>query len=296
MKKLLSLLLVFSTFLGGCSYLKDSDLDLFSPADEKSIQQADASSIPDYDGSPYLALNNNEPNFTQEEKESLEPFVKFSDLDSLGRVQTAFMLAGPETLAKESRKDISRVRPTGFVQKQYEFVEGKALYNRSHLLAHSLCGENDNEKNLMTGTRYFNASSMQLFENMILDYIKETGNHVLYRVTPVFEGDNLVAKGVIMEGYSVEDHGQGISFNEFCYNVQPGVVIDYKTGESHKEDQEDNSQPIEHYILNTNTKKYHLASCPNAASIKEKNKSDYIGIPALLELQGYSPAADCIVE
>lgn len=197
----------------------------------QSAETYDLETIPEYSGSPYVALNDNQPEF-HESLLTTEAFETYSDLDSLGRCGVALANIGEELMPTEKRGSISSVKPTGWHSVQYDFVDGKSLYNRCHLIGFQLTAENANWKNLITGTRYLNVEGMLPFENMVGDYIKETGNHVLYRVTPVFEGDNLVASGVIMEAQSVEDKGEGILFCIYAYNVQPGVEIDYATGTS----------------------------------------------------------------
>ncbi|MFI3284620.1 MAG: DNA/RNA non-specific endonuclease [Erysipelotrichaceae bacterium] len=191
----------------------------------------DLADIPEYTTEIYVAINDNNPQFSEDECTTTS-FEYYSPLDSLDRVGVAYASIGTDIMPTEARESISSVYPTGWVQCYYDIVESGWLYNRSHLIGFQLTGENANECNLMTGTRYFNAEGMLLFENMVADYVKETGNHVMYRVTPYFEGDNLVAKGVQMEAYSVEDKGEGISFNMFVYNIQPGIVIDYRTGDN----------------------------------------------------------------
>lgn len=191
----------------------------------------DMANIPEYAGEPYVVIENNQPSFTQEEL-TAEAYEYYSDLDYLGRCGVTEACVGQELMPTESRGDISSVKPTGWVQNQYDFVDGKSLYNRCHLIGFQLAGENANECNLITGTRYMNVDGMLPFENLVADYVKETDNHVLYRVTPAFQGADLVARGVQMEAYSVEDNGDGVCFNVFCYNVQPGVEIDYATGEN----------------------------------------------------------------
>ncbi len=192
-----------------------------------------ATSIPDYSGQIFIQLNGNVPNFGSAELKTTG-YESYGNLDSLGRVTAAVASLGKDTMPNddEKRGDISSVKPTGWVQKQYDNVNGKYLYNRCHLIGWQLSAENANKSNLLTGTRYFNTEGMLPFENMVADYIKETGNHVAYRVTPVFEGNNLLCKGVQIEAYSVEDSGDGICFNVFCYNVQPDINIDYSTGQS----------------------------------------------------------------
>lgn len=188
--------------------------------------------IPSYSDSIYVTLNNNVPYFTEADY-TTKSFETYSNLDSLGRCGVAYANICKEIMPTEERGDISDVYPTGWKQKKYD---GTYLYNRCHLIGHQLAGEDANEKNLITGTRYFNVSGMLPFENEVADYIKTNqNNHVLYRVTPIFENENLVATGVQMEAYSVEDNGAGVCFNVFVYNVQPGISINYETGESLKD-------------------------------------------------------------
>ena len=182
----------------------------------------------------YISVDGGVPHFSDSEKNITEAFESYSDLDYLGRCGVAFACVGKETMPTQERGAIGSVKPTGWHSVRYDFVDGKYLYNRCHLIGYQLTAENANKKNLITGTRYLNVNGMLPFENMVADYIKETNNHVLYRVTPVFIGDNLVASGVLMEAESVEDDGEGILFNVYCYNVQPGIVIDYATGDSHQ--------------------------------------------------------------
>ena len=187
--------------------------------------------IPEYRGEPYVEINGNRPDFSQEDRNT-EAFEAYSSLDSLGRCGTAFANVGQELMPRGERENISQIHPTGWQHVEYDFVDGESLYNRCHLIAHQLTGENANERNLITGTRYMNTEGMLPFEEMVGDYLREEDGHVLYRVTPVFEGSDLVARGVEMEGYSVEDQGESVSFHIFAYNVQPGVEIDYATGDN----------------------------------------------------------------
>ena len=187
--------------------------------------------IPAYSGESFVVIDDNQPSFTEEEL-TTTAYEFYSDLDYLGRCGVTEACIGTELMPTEARGDISSVKPTGWEQEFYDFVDGEALYNRCHLIGFQLTGENANECNLITGTRYMNVDGMLLCEDMVADYIKETDNHVLYRVTPAFVEDELVARGVQMEALSVEDGGDGICFNVFCYNVQPGVEIDYATGEN----------------------------------------------------------------
>lgn len=184
---------------------------------------------PEYSGQAYVAINGNQPFFTQEDY-TASSFETYSPLDGLGRCGPAEACVGQDLMPTEPRGSIGSVRPTGWQVSKYDFVDGKYLYNRCHLIGYQLTAENANKQNLITGTRYLNVTGMLPFENMVADYIHETGNHVLYRVTPIFDGTDLVARGVLMEGWSVEDSGEGICFNVYCYNVQPGVTIDYATG------------------------------------------------------------------
>jgi len=188
--------------------------------------------IPAYSGEPYAVVNGNIPYFTDSDMTS-ESFEYYSDLDELGRCGTAYSSVGTDLMPTEKRGSISKVKPSGWQVSKYDFVDGKYLYNRCHLIGYQLTAENANEKNLITGTRYLNVDGMLPFENLVADYVKETENHVLYRVTPVFEGNNLVASGVLMEAESVEDAGDGVEYCVYVYNVQPGVEIDYATGENH---------------------------------------------------------------
>lgn len=199
--------------------------------DDNNISISDISDIPKYSGEDYVILNNNVPNFSESDLTTTS-FEEYSPLDNLGRCGVAYANIGTDIMPTEKRESISSVKPSGWQSVKYDIVEGKYLYNRSHLIGYQLTAENANDRNLITGTRYFNATLMLPYENMVADYIKETNNHVLYRVTPVFEGNNLVATGVQMEAKSVEDNGEGIEFNVFVYNVQPGITIDYATGNS----------------------------------------------------------------
>ena len=188
--------------------------------------------LPEYSGNNYVYINNNEPNFTEEEKGKTESFEKYSELDYLNRCGVAFANIGKDIMPTTEREGIGMVKPSGWQTVKYDFVDGKYLYNRCHLIGYQLTAENANRENLITGTRYLNVQGMLSFENEVANYIKETKNHVLYRVTPIFEGEDLVAKGVQMEAESVEDRGDGVEFNVYVYNNQPGVEINYKTGES----------------------------------------------------------------
>lgn len=228
--------------------------------EESAISMAD---IPEYNGQAYIAINNNIPEFDQEDMTQTS-FEQYSELDELGRCGVAFANVGQDLMPTQERGSISQVKPSGWQSVQYDIVDGKYLYNRCHLIGYQLTAENANKQNLITGTRYLNIEGMLLFENMVADYVKETGNHVLYRVTPIFEGNDLVARGVQMEGYSVEDQGESICFHVFAYNVQPGIVIDYSTGESYLEEDGDSlpEQGQQEIRGNSKSKIYH---CPGQA-------------------------------
>ena len=210
---------------------------LLPTSNKNSIYEGsfDLNTIPNYSSTPYIVIDNNNPNFTEEEL-TTKSFEKYSNLDSLGRCGVAFACLSIDTMPStdEERENISNIEPSGWKNKKYDNVDGGYLYNRCHLIGYQLSAENANEKNLITGTRYMNTEGMLPFENQVADYIKDTNNHVLYRVTPIYENDNLVASGVQIEAESVEDTGKGICFNVYCYNIQPGIEINYKTGESKK--------------------------------------------------------------
>ena len=274
------------------------DIDSLSQATQQTSSSSviTIESIPEYAGEPYIVLNNNEPDF-DEEYFTTESFETYSDLDSLGRCGVAFANVGKDIMPTEERGSISQVKPTAWHSVKYDCVDGKHLYNRCHLIGFQLTGENANEKNLITGTRYLNVVGMLPFENMVADYVKETNNHVLYRVTPVFEGDNLLAKGVQIEAESVEDNGEDILFNVFCYNNQPGIVLDYKTGESKQATAEDDDFSVNDdtvkYILNTNSKKFHELDCSSVSTMKKDSKQEFVGTRKQLEAQGYTPCGIC---
>lgn len=282
---------------------------------KEDIEQA-ISEVPAYSKEAYAVVNNNIPFFNDTDL-TTKSYESYGNLDSLGRCGVAISSIGKDIMPTEDRENIGSIKPTGWHSVRYDGIDGNYLYNRCHLIGYQLTGENANEKNLITGTRYMNVTGMLPFENMVADYIKETNNHVLYRVTPVFEGDNLLASGVLIEAKSVEDDGKGIEFNVYCYNVQPGITIDYATGESsgpefkgststektntaNKETPTTNTGSntetntnISTYILNTNTRKYHKPSCRHASSIKESNKQTYEGTSEELASKGYGSCKVC---
>ena len=280
--------------------------------------------IPAYSGTPYTEVNGNQPYFTEEEL-TTQSFETYSELDSLGRCGMAYANVGQDLMPTEPRGEIGAVKPTGWHLVKYDNVDGKYLYNRCHLIAYMLAAENANPQNLITGTRYLNVQGMLPFETKVCDYVKNTGNHVLYRVTPIFDGDNLLADGVLMEAYSVEDAGEGISFCVFAYNVQPGIGIDYATGDNWAESSgtyQSTAAPVTvetlapqpetdtavqitpespapqesqgiTYVLNTNTMKFHYPTCSSVDDMKEKNKQIYTGSREEVINMGYVPCKRC---
>lgn len=267
--------------------------------------------IPAYSGNAYVEINGNEPFFSSEEY-STNSFESYSDLDKLGRCGVAFACVGTDIMPTEKRGAIGMVKPSGWHTVRYDdLISDKYLYNRCHLIAFELTGENANEKNLITGTRYMNIEGMLPFENKVHNYVESTSNHVMYRSTPIFAGNNLVANGVLIEGYSVEDNGSGISFNVYCYNVQPGIEIDYASGDSHISTSSSNSEAVQQsesskiesnadsgnhsdtYILNKNTKKFHYPSCSSVSDMKEKNKQEFTGSRNEVIAMGYTPCKRC---
>ena len=290
---LFALITIVLSLLLGCSKAESFDLD----------------SIPDFSGFAYVIINDNEPFFDDDEITNVA-FENYSQLDALGRCGVAFACIGIEIMPTEERGEISSVTPSGWEHKgvsnnrTYDNIDGDYVYNRCHLIGFQLAGENANEKNLITGTRYLNIDGMLPFENEIADYVERTGNHVLYRVTPIYDGYNLVASGVLMEAYSVEDKGKGVCFCVFAYNVQPGVEINYYTGQNTavgeefpEQNQTENSNNKNEstiiYIINMSSKKFHYPdkSCSN--NIKAENRQEYEGTRSELISDGYSPCGTC---
>ena len=265
-----------------------------NPNNRPDSETVTLANIPDYSGEPYVILNDNKPDFSSADL-TTNSYEQYSKLDKLGRCGVAEACVGIDLMPTEDRESISHIKPSGWQTAVYEHVDGKYLYNRCHLIGFQLTGENANERNLITGTRYMNTEGMLPFENMVADYIKETKNHVLYRVTPIFEEDCLIASGVQMEAMSVEDEGDGILFHIYVYNVQPGVEIRYSTGESSLAVTSKNETSSEKttYILNTNNKKFHTEECSSVKDIKDKNKQDYSGMRDELISQGYDPCGRC---
>lgn len=265
----------------------------------KILTAVKLSTIPEYSGNPAVSVNNNIPKFSDRMKKA-KSYESYSKLDSLKRCGVAIACVGLDLMPTEERGSIGMVKPAGWHTVRYDdLVDGKYLYNRCHLIGYQLTGENANDKNLITGTRYLNVDGMLPYENEIADYIKSTGNHVLYRVTPIYSKDELLCRGVQMEAYSVEDNGKGVCFNVFAYNVQPGIEIDYATGESRRAEESvtdpiQGTTPIETtYILNTNTKKFHFPTCSSASDIKPQNKEISGDNREDIIAHGYQPCKRC---
>ena len=321
---LISLILIISLALAGCSCSNDTNKnnatlntsEYATQGHENSVNKQEAvssknsiidlSSIPPYSGIPYVEINGNEPMFTEEDKINTGAFEIYSNLDNLGRCGVAYANICKELMPTEKRGEIGQIRPSGWHTANYhDLIDGNYLYNRCHLIGYQLAGENANEKSLITGTRYLNVEGMLPFENKVDDYVERTNNHVLYRVTPIFDGNNLVASGVLMEAYSVEDSGRGMKFCVYCYNVQPGIDINYANGDSQvsasgnaaNNEVANTSANTENvssdYILNTNTKKFHRPDCSSVSKMKEKNKQAYSGSRQDLINQGYEPCQVC---
>ena len=268
----------------GCYVGWSGETDKIHISEPKTRKSA---GIPSYSGNPYVAVNGNVPYFDIKNYKST-PFEMYLPLDKLGRCTYGMAMVCKDIMPVDDRGSISSVKPTGWNSVTYDNVSGGYLYNRCHLIGYQLSGENANELNLITGTRYLNIDGMLPFENMIADYIEETSNRVLYRVTPFFEGNDLVAKGVLMEAMSYEDKGKGICFNVFCYNVQPGITINYADGTSYSSGgsskisestapTQSTSSPSSvggSYVLNTNSKKFHYPSCSTIKRMKSENRED----------------------
>lgn len=292
-----SLLLSLSLLFGGCSADESTDKNT-RMSNETSDKLSDTpstsydlESIPEYSGEPYVTIHDNVPFFSEEEL-TTDSFETYSELDDLGRCGTAYANICEEIMPTEKRGKIGMIKPSGWHTVKYTGIDGNYLYNRCHLIGYQLSAENANEKNLITGTRYLNVTGMLPFENIVADYVNETGNHVLYRVTPIYNQENLVADGVLMEAQSVEN--DDLAFCVYCYNVQPGIEIDYHTGDSKSSETGQPSKTSENlYVLNRNTKKFHRPDCSSVQDIKPKNKQEFSGNTEALIQQGYSPCKNC---
>ena len=282
-KKLLCLLLA-ALLLTGCTQIVPA-----APA-------ISLEAIPAWSGDPWVTIDRNIPGFTAEDL-TLEPFEQYSPLDELGRCGTAYACIARELMPTDDRESISSVTPSGWVNKKYDFIDGKYLYNRCHLIGFQLTGENANKRNLITGTRYLNIEGMLPFENMVADHVKEEDHHVLYRVTPIYQEGALVCSGVQMEGFCVECGDSKFNedkfmFHIYCYNVQPGVLIDYMTGQSVISEIGQGSVE-KTWILNTSSKKFHDPDCSNAANISDKNREKITCTRDELIYRGYEPCGIC---
>lgn len=262
------------------------------------------SSVPAYSGKAYVVINGNVPFFTEADI-TCKSFERYSELDSLGRCGTAFACLGYDLMPTDERGSISSVKPTGWHSVRYDNVDGGSLYNRCHLIGWKLAGENANRQNLITGTRMLNTQGMLPFEDMTADFIKAEhadgyDSHVMYRVTPVFTGNDLVAKGVLMEGFSAEDGGEGICFCVFCYNVQPGIIINYADGSSRLQSENEHGggrtldvSEAAVYVLNVSSKRFHLPDCASVGAMSPKNKREVTARISELTAQGYIPCGNC---
>lgn len=301
---LLALALIFS--LAACGKSNNTASEVTSSTASSKTAESDIitlDNLPEFSGEPFVIVNGNKPNFTEKETAG-DSYETYGEHDSLKRCTACIAKIGKDLMPTEDRGSIGQVKPTGWETAKYDCVDGKYLYNRCHLIGFQLTGENANVKNLITGTRYLNVDGMLPFENMVADYVKETGNHCMYRVTPIFNGDELVARGVLMEARSVEDNGEGIEFAVYCYNNQPGIVIDYKTGKSRLATEDESTvtpstdsgaeaDTVGKYILNTSSHKFHSTDCPLAKDIKENNRSEFEGSRDELIDCGYSPCKNC---
>lgn len=268
---------------------------------EAKTKKFSLSDVPAYSGDAYVEINGNKPYFTAKEKKNIKSFESYHKLDKLGRCGVAYANVCTDTMPTEERRSIGSVKPTGWHTTKYNgVVDGNYVYNRCHLIAYCLTAENANKKNLITGTRYLNIEGMLPFETKVAKYIEKTGNHVLYRVSPCFKENNLLASGVLMEGYSVEDKGKGIKFCIYAYNVQPQIKINYKTGDTKldssavsSDSEKADSDSKQTYIVNTSSKKFHKPGCRAASSISPKNKKQYKGKRSSLINNGYFPCKIC---
>ncbi len=285
------LLCMFMLILAGCEDKEAGSGGTTDVITEDTYSEFDIKDIPPYSGSTYVEVNNNVPFFTDDEMTTVS-YESYSELDYLGRCGVAMACIGVDIMPTEERGEIWHIKPTGWHSIRYpELIEDESLYNRSHLIAFQLAAENDNEKNLITGTDYMN-EGMIPFEIEVGNYVRDTGNHVMYRVTPIFEGENLVASGVLMEAKSVEDNGKAICFNVYCYNVQPGIGIDYATGDSWIDDGQGGAKEAD-YVLNTNSRKFHYPDCESVTEMNQNNRKDYAGTREELLDMGYEPCGTC---
>ncbi len=300
--KILSVILCLSLLLISCTPTSSPSISVetssveTSSAETSSQQAFSLENIPPFDGeTAFVPINDNVPFFTKEDLTTTS-YEKYSPLDNLKRCGVAMACVGRDIMPTQDRESIGQVKPSGWQTVKYDVVEGKYLYNRCHLIGFQLTGENANEKNLITGTRYLNIEGMLPFENMIADYVKEENGHVLYRVTPIFEDDNLVASGVLLEGFSVEDNGEAICFNVYAYNAQPQITINYKNGSSQftpNQTASETDNSVKEYVLNTNSKKIHKPTCSGVSGISDKNRKTVTSSRDELINSGYIPCKIC---
>ncbi len=291
---LLSIVIVFV----GCEQFAVPLSDTVSQQQSSNENAESVANVPEFSGEPYIVINDNIPDFSSSDMVT-QSYEYYSPLDALGRCGVAMASVGADIMPTEERGGIGQVKPTGWHLIKYDCVDGKYLYNRCHLIGYQLTGENANTQNLITGTRYLNVEGMLPFENMIADYVKETKNHVIYRVTPIFKGNNLLASGVQLEAKSVEDEGKGICFNVYAYNSQPDITINYENGDSYltaSKTEESSSADISveiQYVLNKSTKKFHKTDCGSVGDIKPQNKKITDKSREELISEGYSPCKSC---
>ncbi len=307
-KSYIILIIVFLLLISGCN---EEYTDIVSS--ENQVSSEELPHMESVDEASFVYLNNNIPYFSETDKKRTDAFENYSSLDTLGRCGQAYANICKEIMPTQKRGEIGNVRPSGWHTVKYnDLIDGNYLYNRCHLIGYQLAGENANEKNLITGTRYLNVTGMLPFENLVASYVEETDNHVLYRVTPVFDDENLVASGVQIEAWSVEDKGEGICFNVYCYNIQPQIQIDYRTGESWIADELEEGNNItnnedkgeqsdfssennsEKYVVNINSGKIHRINCSSVSEMKENNRMYYTGNLSDLENCGYKKCKRCL--
>ena len=281
--KVLSALALLLALLSGCT---EPAISVSQPP------YIDLNAIPVWDGQPCFVIDDNTPGFTELDL-TTDAFERYSALDALGRCGSAYACVSEALLADEDRGSLASITPSGWVNRQYDFIDGKYLYNRCHLLGFQLTGNSASKRNLITGTRYLNIQGMLPFENQVADHVKGNSHHVLYRVTPLFRENDLVCRGVQMEAYCVEcGNTDPFMFHVFCYNIQPGVLIDYETGESTFSEIGLNSEK-KTYVLNTSSKKFHDPDCGNAANISDKNRDKVKITREELIYRGYEPCGVC---
>ena len=308
---LAAVLILSPAGLTGCSEVAQTSVSSVTAEANPTPSGFKYSKVPKWDKkSPYVKINKNKPYFSTSQLKSKKSYEKYGKLDSLGRCTKTIACIGTDLMPTKTRGAIGMIKPTGWHTVKYAGIDGNYLYNRCHLIGYQLTGENANEKNLITGTRYLNVEGMLPFEDEVADYLKENpSNHVLYRVTPVFKGKDLLARGVLMEAESIEDGGSGVRFCVFCYNVQPGVTIDYSDGsssgpeytgstpstrektENSNSAQKDNGKNT--YVLNTNTMKFHKLSCSSVRQMAAHNKKTVKEKRSTLISEGYSPCKRC---